>query len=223
MASYLKGSSWLFPTATAATSHGVPLPQYESGDLLLVFISSTNAAVATASGWTQQFAVNRPSSAGKDRLTCLYKTAGADGTSVSVSLDATENMAAICYAVENATGTIESATTTSSGSSTPDPPTLTPAAGSGLYMWFAACATSGARYLTGYPTGFNLSPIPLFYGATSTARTSMAAAAVVETASTKNPGTFPISSTFEWAAATVAVPLTPTGGGVAAVHPLGGA
>lgn len=217
----VSGSSWLFPTSTAATSHSVPLPCSSVGDLLVLCVSSTNAATVTSAGWTQLLAVNRPAAAGQDRLTVLTRTSdGTEGASVTISLSGTENAAAICFAVDGA-GTPDYTTATSSVSSVPDPPSHTPSAGSQQYLWIAICVTSGARWLTGYPSGFGVNPVTLYFGSASTARTSMAAACLVETASVKDPGTFAISGTFDWAAATIAIPVTgPTGGTPTTFHPL---
>ena len=217
----LSGSSWLYPTSTPATSHTVPLPQYANGNLLLMFVSSTVAAVATASGWTQLFAENRVSSAGQDRLTCLYRIAdGTEGTSVVINLAASQNVAAIVYSVSRYSGgTLESSVTTGN-STTPDSPSLSPAMGIGEYLWVTAFATTGARYVIAYPIAYGVSPMQLFNGlGVSTARTILGVAAKAATALSDNPGAWTLNTSFEWVSATVAVPLSPAGGVSRPVNP----
>ena len=215
------GMSLLYPTATAATSHAMDLPLYSSGDLLLVLVSTTNAATASISGWTELFAANRVSSAGQDRITCLYRTSdGSEGTSVSISCSASENAAAVGYSISRYSSAAIEYNTATGNSITPDPPSLSPGAGSGEYLWIAAMATTGARYPVSYSSGYQMCPSLLFNAAgTSTARTTLATCANIITSSSEDPGGFGLSASFEWIAATISVPLNVAPSG-STLHPL---
>ncbi len=224
MSAAIFGTSFLYPTNSVASSHTVQLPLYSSGNLLLIFISSTNAATASITGWTELFAANRVSGSGQDRLTCLYRVSdGTEGASASIALSASENVAAVCYSISRYSGGSLSHATTTGNTDSPDPPSLSPAGGSAEYLWLAAFASTGARYPTNYSSGYHVSPTLLYNGlGASTARTIIGIAGLISVAATQNPGAFTISSSFQWVAATVAVPLASVGG-VRQVNVRGGA
>jgi len=214
MSAALYGTSFIYPTNSAASSHTLQLPLYSSGNLLLAFISSTNAASASITGWTELFAVNRVSGSGQDRLTCLYRVSdGTEGTSASIALSASENVAAVCYSISRYSGGSLSYATTTGNTDSPDPPSLSPAGGSAEYLWFAAFASTGARYPTAYSSGYHVAPQLLYNGlGASTARTILGTCGSISVNSSQNPGAFTISSSFQWVAATVTVPLVSVGG-----------
>lgn len=192
-------------TASASTTHTVSLPaSISAGDLLLIFLSTIENTYTTPSGWTQLFQVSGSS---QNVFACFYKVAsGGEGASVAVTCGAAREGAHQSYRITGYTGSPESQTSSNGTDANPNPPSLTPAAGSGNYLWIAACGAykSGSLTVSSSPSGYTNG----FSDQSSTGGVSaLVASARKEAAGTvEDPGTFTLSgSPVSHRAATVSV------------------
>jgi hypothetical protein len=192
---------------TSATSQTISLPPtYSAGDLLVLFLSTqTNATgtINTPSGWTATF--QTAGGAGTQMLAMFYKVAtGSEGSTVTVTITASTRLIGNAYAIQAGTytGTPTYASVGDSGASTSaDPPSLTPGAGSTKYLWIAAVACGPGSAPTGLPTGFGNQIDAVLTG---TSRPTLSSAREELTASSLDPTAFTILSA-RWITATVAI------------------
>lgn len=94
-------------------------------------------------------------------------------------------------------------------SSTPNPPSLNPAGwGTEDTLWVAACATDGASTVSTYPTNYTTTSTN--NPASSRDGTAMSLGFRQLNAASEDPGTFTMSGSLPWVAATVAIrPVVP--------------
>ena len=136
-----------------------------------------------------------------------YKIAdGTEGTTMSVTTDASEQSAHVTYRITSWHGTTapEAPAVATGTSTTPNPPSLTPSWGALDTLWFA-CATTANSDRT-----FSVDPTSYVSGTTATTATGTAGAIIRVVrrelnAATDNPDTFTIDSSSGWDADTVAV------------------
>jgi len=197
---------------TASTQHTVNLPSgIAAGDLLLVFFTlyctgGANYGVSFPSGWTVQY----------DQLYSNYERGvlykriadGTEGSTITVSSTGSAKSAHTSYRIASSgsqgytLNRVASAVGSGSNTSTPNPPSLSPAWGSDETLWFAVTHTRGNVTVSSYPTGYSNGRNDV--GASSdsagigTARREL-------TASSEDPGTFSLSATNRCFAATVGV------------------
>lgn len=174
-----------------------------AGDRLVLWIAADTAQTFTASGWTE-LAQNSSS----DSVGAFWKTAA--GTEGGSTFDVTyttadREMAAIVWAIPSS-GTPEISSIATGTSTTPNPPSLTPSAGAGNYVWLACfSANLAANRLEAWPNGFGA----LLLGGPASAVTA-GAFERLENASTVDPSALRYDVSTFWSAATIAVPVTPT-------------
>lgn len=191
---------------TTATSHVISLPaSHASGDLLLVVFQtdSDRADTVTFPGdWTQLFEV-QVDAAGSSNLAVGYKTSDGTGTTVTLTTAMGENATGRVYRIQNwyGSGAPEYATATGT-SANPDPPNLTPTWGSAATWWLACYSNNGG---VGANSVYPLTDNQWFAGTGGSGSAGGAACDQVETATSKNPGTFTDDFSAAWAAATIAV------------------
>jgi hypothetical protein len=195
--------------ASDTTAHLVNMPAVvNANDGLVTFFGNDGTATVTnPSGWTERFTTSDATVRGG-----LYlKTAvgNEDGTTVDFVTSAVEQATAIVYRFRQGTWThavadIEAANATSGGvgSTTPDPPNLTPSWGSAANVWIAAHVHDVDRPLTVYPTDYwNHFVIAKNTGAAASQVSGM----FRTTAASQDPATFTIGTAEEWVATTVAI------------------
>ncbi len=202
-----------FPTVAATnggnsganvTSHTVNLPTgISSGDLIIVMFSNDGDATVTfPSGWTNQ--LFSTASGTFNRFTVNYRIAdGTEGSTITVTTSASEGSAHTTYRITGYTGTPEASTpATSGGSTTPDPSSLTPSWGADDTLWLAVQGNNGNVSVTAYPTNYSNGINNRW---ASTNGVGVGSAERTLNAASENPGTFTISASNSWVAATIGV------------------
>lgn len=212
-------------TSNSAT-HTVNLPTgIVSGNLLLVFFAcdgNTTAEVTTpASGWETLFTQNVL--ADTAFLKVFYRFAdGGEGSTITITTGATEQSNHISFRITGAHASEVPAfasTRPGSSSANPNPPSLNPANWDVEdTLWIALAAWDGSPTGTGYPTDYTSNQITVQNPVGSGSAGIIVATRELAAAS-EDPGTFTMSASEQWAAATIAVrPAADVGGGV--VHPI---
>lgn len=203
--------------ATNSTSHTVNLPTgISAGHLLLIFFAQDNSGggTASASGWTELF--NEVDNQSNTRITVFYRFAtGSEGSTVTVTTTVTEQSshASLRITGAHASEVPANAHLAAPGSSVnPNPPSLNPANWDVEdTLWIATCIWDNSVGVTGsaYPTNYSGSQITV--NPTSSTGVGLMLATRDLAAASEDPGTFTISASEQWAAATVAV--RPAAGG----------
>ncbi len=205
-----------FPTVQSVTravqlanvsSFNITLPAtINNGDLILILLSSDGNPTytwdnSTAGTWTELFAANQTT---LNKLVAYYKTA--DGTEDSKVLGITTSVAErFTWHIYRITGWDSVQAATAAGSSTtPDPPNLSPAWGSADTLWLVGLSTNGnsADPVT-FPTNYTTNGI--YDEADNAAGCGISSSYRTNAASSENPGTFTVSASDGWVAATIAV------------------
>jgi len=190
----------------AATSHTVDLPaSISSGDLLIGFFSvnADPGAIVWPMGWSEILQLDD----GQVSLSVAYRDAdGGEGASIEVTTTNSEKSAHQMYRItgaeDPATQAPEIDAGTTGASTTPDPGSLTPTGGAEDFLWFAVTANDGRKTVTAFPTNYtdgvgNVND--------NDGGVALGVARRELNASSEDPGTFTISGSDQWAAATVAV------------------
>lgn len=191
-----------------ASSHSISLPSgIQAGEILLMAIGHHRAdrPWSTPSGWTGLAQDARGSTSSGCRMAVFYRVAtGSEGSSVTVAADGTAHGAAIVFRVTDYDGAPE-AQITNDRSSTPSPPNLAPSWGSADTLWFALAVNSPEQTLSSYPSGYSggVTGVGTNAGSGSNDDSRTSAAYRQLTASSEQPGSFGISTTVHWIAATV--------------------
>ncbi len=197
---------------TADTSLSITLPGgYSVDDLLIIFAefdrATSSFTVTTPTGWTE---LESDDYGSYYRVRVWYRVAtGSEGASVTVTISDNARAGYVVYDITGYDSVPESnsAVGMGGGSTTPDPPSLSPSWGSDdtLFIAFAACQDED---FTAYPSNYSLSQLTE-HGTNA----SVAVAARDLAASSDNPGTFTIASKSPWLAYTIAVKPGTSGGG----------
>lgn len=197
--------------AAACTSCVVNIGSPLVDQLVFVFVSiNGNTTISWPGGWTE---LQADATDGDSQVTTSagYKVAaGSEGATITITLGASQTLAATAYVIVNYTGTPEAGTAvgTAAGvpSTAPDPPLLTPAGGSADYLWLACAGTDNGAALT---TAFVADRGTGGFAETRTGAGVGDAAAMCEivwaTAASRDPAAFTISASQEWVANTFSV------------------
>lgn len=191
-------------TTSSTTSHAVTLPtSIASGDLILVFIGSSNpnnGVFQTPSGYGEVHNDQQGASAGQAEIACYTKIAAGGETSVTVTSTGNKSASWSAYRLSGAADPATTNSTTAFGTSaTPNPPSHSADGGSGNHLWFAQGLTTASRTITVIPSG---------YGNEITANASnnyQSTSELAVTAASEDPGTMTASASGTWGAATVAI------------------
>lgn len=207
----LVGSPAIYGTQTSssnsASSHNVPLPDSEPGQLLLMLTRTGDFAPPTAiAGWLNIGSISNGGGGGSDPcLTAFAREAdGSEAATQAVALSSATALAAITYLVEGWTEIAVSPGAVGS-SSTPDPDTVTPTLGASAQSLVIALCSG-----TGDFGGSNdiASTAPAGYGGLTGSRaglTAMSSAHLFGSGATFNPGTFAKPRNTSWAAMSLAI------------------
>lgn len=190
---------------TNATSHVVNLPDYAVGDYVLLFIGMDGTTTASATGWTS---ITTAASAGNCSVGVLGRVMdGSEGTTVTVTTSASEQITVWAVAIQDYQGTPEG---TSSGIGTAETrlvlPALTPSWGADDDLWFAFTVQDGSA-----TTGIQVESQPLRYiyayhkANANTATVSIAICYRWLNAASETPPPFRSDASEQYARATVAV------------------
>ena len=192
---------------TLATSHALPLPDHQVGDLLLMFVSGGSTAgartITTPSGWTQLYNIVGTNSL--RRGACFYRTAATSGSGLTetVTFSGTVYAASIVYSIENWQGTPEAATAAAVASTTVDPPSLSPSWGNSRALFFAPAHSYNTATVSAYPSAPYGDSVQVADASISQSKMALAVADV--TASSSDPSAYTFSSSTNLIGATVAV------------------
>ncbi len=210
-----------FPTVAATntgagdsnrtTSHTVNLPtSISSGDLLLIFISSTDTSPTySASGWTFLSSDTNSTSI----LVALgYKSAsGSEGSTLTLTSSASAKCCFTAYRITGWSGTPEKGTAATGTSASGDPPNLSPSWGADDTLWIAAIACASATAVSAAPTNYSNLKTNAGSGGTPP---GIGTAERQLNASSENPGTF-TNPNVAWVAQTFSIRPVAAGGGAA--------
>lgn len=204
--------SYGFASTLDQTSHGFYValagaPPVEEDELAILLIA-TSGATPSISGWTQiATSLHGDSTV---RLTVLGKILEAgESTVVTVSCDSSSYIAHSGWRFLNHNGSLTSTTVdvafASGASTTPNPPSLDPSGwGSEATAWIAAAAwRNSSTTPSAIPSGYRGSWRGLSSG--TTAGVGAVSGLKTATASSDDPGTFTLSASRDWVAATIAV------------------
>lgn len=193
--------------AAAGTSHLVAMPATVSaGDLLIALLAiDGNPSATTPSGWTA-LANNAPAgNTNSGRI--FYKVAAGTegGTTVDFVTASSVRLMGQVYRIQAGTyqATPEAASANNLGSTTPDPPSLSPSWGSASNLWIAFASSDNTVSVSVYPLPNNQTRTANASG--GTAFITAMSCSDEQTGSSLDPGTFTISVSRAWAAFTVAV------------------
>jgi hypothetical protein len=206
---------------TNGTSHALTLPgTYSAGDLLVCVMSIDGNPTATIGGsWTK---LRQDSQSTNVTGAIFYKVAtGSDAATVTTT--ASEMTSHVTLAVRYAGTPVTTTPATNSASTNSNPPSLSPAGGSGSYLWIATRSGDQAVVATVAPTTVTPSSLPFTnlqsQAGNSTSGASTNTAELIYTGPTVDPGTF-TSATESWVSYTIAMPfvappaVAPSAGGV---------
>ncbi|OGO35303.1 MAG: hypothetical protein A2Z03_07780 [Chloroflexi bacterium RBG_16_56_8] len=195
------------------TSHTVNLPAtVVSGDLLIVMMAFDGAPSVTWDNsshgtWTQY--INTADGSSQVKLVIYAKVA--DGTegggTLSIGTGTSEQSAHRSVAYQNWEGTLAGGlnvpAAASGASTTPDPPAAGDSWGTVDRATIAVAAWDRNRSLSNYPANYNDNHYTDSSGGVS--GTNIASAKRGAAEGSQNPGTFTISSSDEWVAATISI------------------
>lgn len=196
------------PLSTAnATSHTVNFGSTPSaGDLLIVvafFDGAPGITWPTAQGtWTQLYTGDIGTSS---RVDIRYKTANGEGSSITLTTDASERMATATWVIDDGTfvGAPEIATATGN-SANPDSPSLSPSWGAKDSLWLSlAFQDGGDLTISVYPTSYTQTAVLDATGGAG--GVTMGRAERQLNAASDNPSAYTFSNSKPWIAATIAI------------------
>lgn len=192
---------------TSTTSHTVNLPaSIAAGDLLLIIWQSSSPSVTTPSGWN--LLSPTPTTNGSNiQLIVYWKVAsGSEGATQAITTGANTPAAHVSYRITGYQGTPEVLAATGTDT-TPNPPSLSPSWGYDKTLWIAISdsARAGAAHsVSATPSGYSDVVSSSMDLATNTSYRLWTLRKQAEAAS-ENPGSFTISNSLDWAAATLAI------------------
>ncbi len=181
------------------TSFAVTMPGgLVAGNKLVAIVAADGAPTMTASGWTK---INQADQFGAAALAVFQKTA-VGGDTMTVSLGSAEYVAVEVVQIEGV-DTVEAGFATGTNVN-PDPPSLTLATGSRDAVALAAIGhDSGTVSTSAVPSTYTRIGSENVAGAGIGAGAGVAVASKTISAASANPGTFTISGTEQWVAATI--------------------
>lgn len=136
-------------TTAGSTSHVLAVPPGLAGDLLLiVFPVDGNPTINSWGGATEFMAIVADASNALS-LAAAYKVSDGTETTITVTTSSSEASAAAVLRFRGFTGVPEAGTAATGTSQFPDPPSLSPSAGSADYAFFAVAATDAGVQLSG--------------------------------------------------------------------------
>lgn len=197
---------------TATTTPVVNLPSgIVAEEIVLVFIRSASVGDITwPAGWNEIF-----DNQTVDATALGYRRAdGTEGATVTLGSESAR-FAAVSWRIGGSSGkrpTIPETTNQSGSSANPDPPLHTPTGGAADFIWFALMGCEGEQTMPPtYPTNYSSNQIDANSGTVGpiTSNCRVAGGTRNLNASSEDPGTFTISTSDAWVAATVSMKEEP--------------
>ncbi len=200
-------------TTTAATSHTLKLPVLATGDLLIIyFVVNADTSTTWPAGWVEQFDTVMTGNAARVAV-AYHEVTGSEGYTgdgtdmITVTTSGAARLSSHIshrYTGQALVATQVPTFTTATGTSAnPDPPDHTPGGGALDYLYVAIMGVDRERTTDAFPTDYGL--VNLSEAASDSAGVGVATAARKLTASSANPGTFTVSASDQWLAATFAI------------------
>ena len=208
-----------------STTHDISMPAtVDAGDLLLMFVAifdpdSGTPTFTTPTGWTSIFDVANASNRSRHALFGKDADGTEDSTTVNVATNVTCVMAAVVYRITDWGGTLGthvevSSGTTTTNSSTPDPPSATPTGGAADYLWIPSVGAYDDNVAaTAAPTNYtNLIDVLSGGGGNQSAQVYTAERQL--NAASEDPSSFTLASSESFASKTTVVHPAAAGGGL---------
>lgn len=193
---------------TAVTAHAVSMPAtVNAGDLLIVLFSNNTGTITTPSGWTSLGSVANANVILTAYAIVALGTEG--GTTVGFTTSVGTQAAASVYRITRWSQLVTSSgialqSTSSAGTATPAPPSLTPSWTTDRTMWMAVAAEANQPTVSAYPANYTTGQQNTLSGAASGVSLGSAIRAALY-ASTETPGTFTFSTSNAAAIMTIAI------------------
>lgn len=205
---------------TDVLSHAINMPSgIAAGNFLLVVVTNDGTATlsidtgASGEDWLILRQDQNSNGGSSPHASIIYKLSAVGGDALTITLDATEQISAVAWRIDAATG-VEAEVSTGNGVDS-DPPNLAPAGGLAEYLWIAArCGDDGVDQASAAPTDYDSTFTTATGGGSG--GTATATGERTLTAESDDPGPF-TSPTEQWAAYTIAVAPIPSGGILLAV------
>ncbi|MER8793974.1 hypothetical protein NKH75_07165 [Mesorhizobium sp. M0984] len=189
-------------TSARATSTVLSWAAAAAGSLIVIeFCCETNAANPTTPAGYTLWASGNASNGGGITTSLYYKVAAAGETGVTITHGSNQTCSIMREFTNCPAGTVDTASTLGATNAAPDPPNLTPAAGSKPYLFVAGASyptTAVSAYSSGYSNGIEAAT-------TGTTLLRIASAENSVTGISDNPGTLTIGSAVKNNAYTYAV------------------
>ncbi len=201
-------------TNSVGTNHVVTLPSgIAAGDLIVICmaVGSTGVTMNTHADYTELL-----DESDANGLHIWYRWAtGGEGNPTFVSTSSTKD-ATVSFRISGASNPAtqapeRAATTATSSSVNPDPPSVTPTGGAKDYLWITFCGSAGEQaddgtYCTAFPTTYTTNHLQKTSSTAGTNVGAMIAAATLSSnAASSDPGTFTVSENNTWRAQTIAI------------------
>jgi hypothetical protein len=191
---------------TDATSFTATLPTHAAGDTFVAIISADGTPTISCTGWNYVYSAAQSSNVCEYVFVRSAVAAGSSEPNPTFLSSVAQQYAAAIYAIPGSSLLNVEATMTSSATTTADPPSFSPSAGTKDYLWIAGVSLNGgASTITAGPSGYSSFSTN---GNGDSGGTTIGVAHKATTASSENPGAFANALT-QWVSATVAVWETP--------------
>ena len=191
-------------TTTSGSTPSCSLPSgISSGDIIVVFVGVDGSPTASISGFTQQIAESAWAASASYFI--FSKVAdGTEGSSVTLTLNASEAVCVSIWVISNVTQIAFSSAATNAGSVNPDSPSLTSGFGGISTFWISSFATdNGTPTISSFPSGY-LNGQSLSFS-NDFGSTRLGVSGKIARVPTEDPPQYTISESHNWCAVTVAI------------------
>ena len=187
--------------SSSGTTPSITLPSgISSGDVIVIFVGVDGTPTASITGFSQDIAAVGGWAASATYYVFSKTADGTEGSSVTLTLSASEVVCASAWVVTNADDISFSTTATSTGSVTPDSPSLTTVP----TLWLSSFATdNGTPTITSYPSGYENGQS--LSGGSNFGSPRLGVASKLQTSASEDPPEYTISISHNWVAVTVAI------------------
>ena len=189
----------------AGSTPSLTLPSgISSGDIIVIFVGVDGTPTATITGFTQEIAQAGGWAASASYYVFSKTADGTEGSSVTLTLSASETVCASAWVIANASDVAFSSVSTSTGSVNPDSPSLTSGFGTVPTFWMSSFATdNGTPTISSFPSGYENGQSLSYSSSFGSPR--LGVASKIQTSATEDPPQYTISESHNWCAVTVAI------------------
>ena len=191
--------------SSSGTTPSITLPSgISSGDVIVIFVGVDGTPTASITGFSQDIAAVGGWAASATYYVFSKTADGTEGSSVTLSISASEVVCASAWVITNANDVAFSAVATNAGSVNPDSPSLTSGFGAVPTFWISSFATdNGTPTITAYPSGYENGQS--LSGGANFGSPRLGVSSTVASVATEDPPAYTISEAHNWVAVTVAI------------------